>query len=111
MLIGFIDYVVERPPVAKVDPAVYDYYVGRYQVAPGLVLSVIRDGARILGQAPMQPKVELLPASETRFFAREAEIEVTFVRDGKGEVSEAVIDFGGRSLRAKKIKDVDTGGN
>ena len=51
---------------ARVDPAIYDAYVGEYQLAPGFVLTVTREEDRLLAQATGQRQVEVFPESETR---------------------------------------------
>ena len=37
--------------VAKLDPAVYDAYVGEREFAPGFVFAVTREGDRLMTQA------------------------------------------------------------
>ena len=102
MMMGFMDFVFEKPPIAKVDPKIFDAYVGRYELTSNLGVTVTRDGERLIGQATNQPKLRLWPETETKFFMREAEGRITFVRNDAGEVSELVLDQGGRVLRAKE---------
>ena len=58
---------VERVAV-KVDPKIYDAYVGVYQMAPDFAFNVTREGDRLMMQATGQGKAEAFPASETNFF-------------------------------------------
>ncbi|MEP7272505.1 MAG: DUF3471 domain-containing protein [Acidobacteriota bacterium] len=109
MMLGFMDYGVERPPLAKVDSKVLDSYVGRYEVGPGIAMTVTSVSGKLFGQVATQPKVELLPESETTFYIREMDSVVTFVRADGGAVSEAILDMGGRTMRGKRVKDVATG--
>lgn len=106
MMLGFMDYVVERPPLAKLDRRILDAYVGRYDTGLGMSMTVTREGDRLFGQVANQPKAELLPESETKFYIREMDSQVTFVKSGNGDVTEAVVEMAGRTLRGKRVKDV-----
>lgn len=58
------------PRVAvQLDPAIYNAYPGSYRFSPAFKVVVTREGDRLFAQATDQPRVELLPESETRFFA------------------------------------------
>ncbi|HKX32160.1 MAG TPA: serine hydrolase [Blastocatellia bacterium] len=78
--------------VVQVDPKIYDAYVGKYQVASDFVFDVIRDGDRLMGAPVGAPKLQLLPESETKFFAREIDADVTFVKDEKGQVTGLILN-------------------
>ena len=90
--------------VAKVDPALYDAYVGEYELAPGFVLTVTREGDRLMTQATGQQKVEVFPSSETEFFLKVVDAQITFVRGPSGTVDQLVLHQGGRDMPAKKRK-------
>ena len=89
---------------ATVDPKLYDAYVGDYEVTPGFVVSIFKEGEKLMTQATNQPKFELFPESETTFFLRVVDAKVTFVKDAQGKVTGIVIHQGGRDIPAKKIK-------
>ena len=89
--------------VARVDPKVYDAYVGRYRVTPDLVLTVTRDGDRLFAEPTDQPKLEILPESETEFFLKVADVTLTFVKDDKGMATHVVVHQGGRDQKAKRL--------
>jgi D-alanyl-D-alanine carboxypeptidase len=90
--------------VAKVDPAVYDAYVGEYELQPGFVLRVTREGERLMTQATGQAKVEIYPSSETEFFLKVVDAQITFVRGPGGTVDELVLHQGGRDMPARRKK-------
>jgi CubicO group peptidase (beta-lactamase class C family) len=93
---------VERT-VAKVDPALYDAYVGEYELQPGFVLSVTREGDRLMTQATGQAKVEVFPSSETEFFLKVVDARLTFVRGADGRVESLVLHQGGRDVPARRL--------
>jgi hypothetical protein len=94
---------VERT-VAKVDPKLYDAYVGQYQIAPAFVLTVTREGDRLMTQATGQQKLELFPESETKFFLRAVDAQVTFVRDERGNVTHVILHQSGKDQKGPKTQ-------
>ena len=68
----------------EVDPASFDAFVGRYQLAPGFVLEFSREEGRFYIQATNQPKIEVFPESETQFFAKAVDAKISFVGDADG---------------------------
>ena len=90
--------------VAAVDPGIYDAYVGRYAFAPTFVLTVTREGNRLMTQATGQQKLEVFPESETTFFLRVVDAQITFVKDPGGKVVALILHQNGRDQRAQKIE-------
>ena len=80
--------------------AAFDTRIGRYELAPGFVLALSREGERYYAQATGQPKLEIYPASETVFFARDIEAEVHFAG---ADSSHLVLHQNGQQIRAPKL--------
>jgi len=106
-------FIPERESSPKVDPAIYDAYVGEYEIAPGFILFVSREGDKLFSRAmPIptppsmtdQPKSEMFPESDTKFFVKDADAQFTFVRNDKGQVVQVNIQRTTRLFEAKKIK-------
>jgi hypothetical protein len=110
MMLGFMDYVIEYPTVAKVEAGVLERYVGKYDAGIVGSVTVTLEGNRLFGQLPNQPKLELLPTSDSTFYVKGSDMDVTFVKVGS-DVSEVVLDTGSRTIKGKKVKEVATGGN
>jgi len=97
-------YEIPRERVAiKVDPKIYDAYVGQYEIGPNFILTITREGDHLMGQPGGQAKAELFPESETKFFLKVVDAQVTFVKDDKGQVTDLILHQGVDQL-AKKIK-------
>jgi CubicO group peptidase (beta-lactamase class C family) len=64
--------------VAKIADAAFDAHAGRYEIQPGMVFEVTRDGSRYFVQPSGQRRVEIFPLSETRFFSRDVDAEISF---------------------------------
>jgi CubicO group peptidase (beta-lactamase class C family) len=79
-------------------------YVGQYQLTPQLVLNVTLEGGKLLGQISTQPKLEMAAESETVFFFKTVNAQVTFVSNAQDEVTGLVFRQGGSDIPAQKIK-------
>jgi hypothetical protein len=78
-------------------------YVGKYQLTPQIVLSVTVENGKLLAQVSTQPKLELFAESETKFFFKTVNAQVTFVVGPQGEVTGLVFRQGGSDIPAQKI--------
>jgi tetratricopeptide (TPR) repeat protein len=94
---------LEKPSVV-VDPKVFDTYVGEYEVGPGFVLRVFREGDKFMTQATGQGSFEIFSESETVFSPRAFAAKLTFVKDADGKVTAVKIDQNGRVTLGKRIK-------
>ncbi|RPI02382.1 MAG: DUF3471 domain-containing protein [Calditrichaeota bacterium] len=83
---------------------VLEQYVGDYELAPGFILSITREGTQLYSQATGQSRVEIYPKSETEFFLRVVVASLTFVKDENGAVKAVVLDQGSVHREAPKIK-------
>ncbi|MHB9097434.1 MAG: serine hydrolase [Syntrophales bacterium] len=84
----------EIPKVHKtvsIDTAIYDAYVGQYEVNPQFVLSVTKERDCLFIQGTDQQRIRLYPESAMKFFMKAVPGEVTFVKDGKGDVIQLVV--------------------
>jgi CubicO group peptidase (beta-lactamase class C family) len=68
----------------QVDPAVLATYAGRYEISPTFVLTVRSDGGRLFIQATAQSEFEVYAESETEFFYRVVDAQVSFARPEAG---------------------------
>lgn len=94
----------EFPKTVDVDAKVLDGYVGDYQLAPNFVLSVTRDGNRMMTQATGQGKIEIFPESQTKFFTKAMEASITFTVDDQGRATGIVLHQNGADHEAKRVK-------
>ncbi|NIM89986.1 MAG: serine hydrolase [Candidatus Aminicenantes bacterium] len=97
------EFPKERKEV-KVDPKIYNAYVGQYELEPGFIITITKENERLFAQATGQPKAEIYPESEIKFFLKVVDAQMTFVKDDKGEVTQLVLHQGGQDQPAKKIK-------
>jgi CubicO group peptidase (beta-lactamase class C family) len=94
----------ELPKVVEVDPKVLDGYVGEYQLVPNFILTVTREGNRLITQATGQQKIEIFAESEKKFFAKVMDAQITFETDAEGRATGIILHQNGVDHEAKRVK-------
>jgi len=79
----------DKTPV-KVDPRIYDAYVGRYEFVTRVTVSISKEGDRLFFLGEFGGKSELIPKSENEFLHRRQPMRFTFVKDAKGRVTHLI---------------------
>ncbi|HVS91625.1 MAG TPA: serine hydrolase [Mucilaginibacter sp.] len=84
---------VTKPVEVAVADNVLKSYTGKYEIDPGNVLTITLDGThkQLYGEVPGWSRFGLFPESDSKFVAKEFDIEFEFVKDGHGKVVKAVI--------------------
>ncbi|SHH08196.1 M56 family metallopeptidase [Bradyrhizobium erythrophlei] len=97
----------------EADARLLDSYVGWYQLTPGRVLNVTRDGERLYVQETGRPKLEVKPRSADAFTGEHDDLAI-FLRDGQARVTQVLLHepvFGARlaprvgTAKAKAIEE------
>jgi hypothetical protein len=94
---------VERTAVT-VKPEVLAAYVGKYQMAPTFILTVTLEDGNLMTQATGQGKLQVYAESETKFFLKVVDAQLTFARDESGKVTHVTLHQNGRDQKATKIE-------
>jgi hypothetical protein len=93
----------EETPVA-VNPAVFDKYTGKYNAGENVSVIITREGDKLLAQGTNLPVYQLLPASETEYFLREANARLVF-KVTADKADSILINMGGNEILAIRIKE------
>ncbi len=99
---------VELPSERKeitVAPKILERYVGTYELAPKISMTVALEGGQLVCQVSGQDKVPLFAKSETRFFPKVVDAEIEFGTNGDGAVTYLVLHQGGRDMKAQRTSD------
>lgn len=94
---------VERKEIA-VEAKIFDAYVGQYELAPNFILNILKEGDKLILHPTGQAKAQLFAESETGFFLKVVDAQVTFVKNAQGEVTHLLLNQNGATIEAKKIK-------
>lgn len=92
-----------RDPAADVPVATLERYAGNYELRPGFVLAVKRDGSGLTAQATGQGLTTLVAETATRFRVQQVAATIEFQADAAGEVTGLVLNQNGRALPGKRV--------
>ena len=98
----FADQARARTSV-EIDPALFDRYVGFYELDPRCVITVTREGDKLFAQLSGGPKRRLMPASEREYFYKFVAGQIMFVADGDGPATALVLHQNGRELPSRRV--------
>jgi gamma-glutamyltranspeptidase/glutathione hydrolase len=84
--LGVYFWITREPTPIKVDPRIYDEYAGHYDFGNNYVITIRRDGDRLISSAPEQLPRELLAETRTMFFVKGEPGRITFHRGTNGQV-------------------------
>jgi uncharacterized protein (TIGR01244 family) len=94
------------PKPAAVDAAIYDRYVGEYELMPGFNVVITKEGGKLMGEPTGQSKLELIPESPTKFAIREVSAQIEFIVEGE-KATGFNFTQGGRTQLAKRVVKQD----
>jgi carboxyl-terminal processing protease len=87
----------------QADSKTYDAYTGSYDSPMG-VIDITMDGNKLFAQPAGASKEELTPENDGVFNIASVGARVTFVKDERGHVIQALIRLGDQEIKARKIK-------
>jgi CubicO group peptidase (beta-lactamase class C family) len=87
-----------------ISPQVYERYVGRYDYG-GAIMVVTREGNQLFAQLTGQPRFEIFPATETKFFWNVVKAHVEFLLDENGKCVAVHHVQGPNDFEAEKLTD------
>ena len=96
------------PPVehteVNVAMNILETYVGEYEVSPELSLTVTLEDGALFVEPTGQGKVAIFAESDTKFFLRVVEAQISFTKDDSGAVTGAILHQGGRERPGRKVR-------
>lgn len=94
----------ERKPI-MLDPKALDPYLGKYEFAPGAYTTVTKEGDALSWKPAGRPKSTLIALSDTKFYSKETDAEMTFSKDESGQVTSVILRLGVcQESKAKKVE-------
>ena len=96
---------LEDEKVADLDPALYDTYVGDYELENVGTMTIVNEDGHLWGRLGSQPRFEMFPRTETEFFLKIVQASIIFARDQDGQVTGLTLKQSGMALTGKKKID------
>jgi hypothetical protein len=82
---------------------VLDGYVGVYQLNDSSIFTIIRDGNQLTSRITGQRSVPLYAESETTFFAKIVNAQISLVVDARGQAESLILHQNGRNIPMPRI--------
>lgn len=88
----------------QVSDDVLERYVGNYELQPGFILAISKEGNQLKAQATGQAAAEIFPTSETEFYLKVVSAQIVFNKNEAGKVESLTLYQGGQEILGKKIE-------
>jgi len=88
----------------RLNAATFESYVGKYELAPGVVFDIALQDGQLTAQLTGQQRFPIYAKSQTEFFYKVVDAQITFVKDKDGKVTALVLHQLGLDQTAKKIE-------
>ena len=109
-----VDYIglnalVSSYPLKKIKPIVdlaenvLEQYIGRYELAPGFILSVSKDGKQLSAMATGQSSLPIYPEAEDKFFYKLVDAKLEFQKNDNGIIQSVTLLQAGQQIIGKKL--------
>jgi CubicO group peptidase (beta-lactamase class C family) len=85
-------------------PEILERYVGDYEMQPGIIITITREGDHLMASAGNQPPAQLYAESETTFFFRVIDAEISFQIRPDGTAEQLTLYQNGMSVPAVRIE-------
>lgn len=86
-----------------VDPQILAAYAGRYELDPNFALTIRAEGNRLFVQGTGQAEIEAFAESETDFFARAVDAQITFDRPENGVTPSLTLHQNGKDRPGRRV--------
>ena len=90
-------------PQLTLEATTLDAYVGDYEIAPNVILSITRDGSQLNAQVSGQPKLPIFAQSPTKFFYKVVEATLTFSVEAGSPATAVTLHQNGQDLLARRV--------
>ena len=84
---------------------ILESYVGKYEIQPGFVLAITKEGSQLKGQATGQAMVDIFPKSNNVFYLKVVNAQITFNKGEDGNVESLTLLQGGQEMTGKKLEE------
>jgi len=95
-----VENIIKAPAI---DPEILASYVGKYELAPGFIVTISRDGNQLKAQATGQQAFPIYPKSSNVFYFKVVEAQLTFNTSAEGMIESVTLLQGGRETVGKRL--------
>ena len=84
---------------------ILETYTGKYELKPGFILTISKEGNQMKAQATGQPMVDIFPKSNEVFYLKAVTAQITFNKGGNGKIESLTLLQGGQEMTGKKLPE------
>lgn len=100
---GWPHFQPQDRPLYRLDPQVYQAYVGRYEINPSYILTVTYEDYYLIVQPTGQAPTKFYVQNPSTFFSTSPYIQIVFHTDAKGRATGLTLTQAGQMQEARRI--------
>jgi len=97
--------VSEYEKEVVVPESVLESYVGQYELRPGFILTISKEGTQLKAHATGQNTIDIFPKSENVFYPKVITAQLTFNKNAEGKIESVTLLQGGRELTGNRLEE------
>jgi D-alanyl-D-alanine-carboxypeptidase/D-alanyl-D-alanine-endopeptidase len=94
--------IPRRRVAIAVAPDVLRRYVGEYELAPTFSIAITLEGNGLVARATGQLKFPIFAESDSQFFLRAVDAQLTFTKDATGAITGLLLHQGGQNIPGRR---------
>ena len=102
---------IELRRTADVSADVLKSYAGTYALSLLFAITITVEDGKLMAQATGQEKYQIFPASESKFFYKVVDAQITFEKNKDGKVTKLVLHQNGRDMPGIRVPEFKVPGN
>lgn len=83
----------------------FDKFAGYYQLEPGILFKIYREGGRFFSQITGQAPIEIFAESEEKFFTTVVAAQISFITNSHDQVTDLIVHQNGLETPWKRIDE------
>ena len=99
------DDVSDLEKDVQVADAILETYIGKYELVPGFILTVTKEGNQLKTQATGQPMFDIFPKTKNEFYLKVVNAQLRFNKNEAGLVNSVTLFQGGRETTGKRVEE------
>ena len=84
---------------------ILETYIGKYELMPGFILAISKEGKQMKAQATGQQMLDIFPISNEVFYLKAVVAQITFNIGEDGKVESLTLLQGGQELTGEKMSE------
>jgi CubicO group peptidase (beta-lactamase class C family) len=95
---------LKEEQIVEIDPGILDHYTGKYKLNDKITVTIVKDNNKLYAEPTDQPKLEMLPLSQTEFIIREINAKLSFVKGENGKANKIKLHMNGTDTDMPRVE-------